>query len=155
MVGVLNGNYVARARPRPRPKSKTTQNNVQQTSCNLTSMQAQLSELQKILCKISEASNVNKGRVEQYTVVSNLSDSKGLRRNITKGHKKRSQRRKHLKTSLTYNTRAKNEKYIKNFSNKALSDDKVKLLSRGLKLIPTPPIPSPNKSFLKDFKKNG
>jgi len=76
-------------------------------------MQAQLSELQKMLCKISEPSNVNKGRVEQYTVVSNLSDSKGLTRNITKGHKKRSQRRKHLKTSLTYNTRAKNEKYIK------------------------------------------
>jgi len=88
-VGVLNRNYVARARPRPRPKSKTTQNNVQQTGYNLTSMQAQLSELQKMLCKISEASNVNEGRVEQYTVVSNLSDSKGLTPNITKGHKKR------------------------------------------------------------------
>ena len=76
-------------------------------------MQPQLSELQKMLCKISEASYVNNGSVEQYTGVSNLSDSKGPTQNIKKGHKKLSQRRKHLKTSLTYNTRAKNEKYIK------------------------------------------
>ena len=76
-------------------------------------MQPQLSELQKMLCKISEASNVNNGSVEQYTGVSNLSDSKAPTQNIKKGHKKLSQRRKHLKTSLTYNTRAKNEKYIK------------------------------------------
>jgi len=63
-----NRNYVARARPRPRPKSKTTQNNVQQTSCNLTSMQAQLSELQKMLCKISEASSVKKGKLNSILV---------------------------------------------------------------------------------------
>ena len=78
-----------------------------------SSMEAHLSELQKMLCKISEASNVNQSRVEPYTGVSNLSDSKGHTQNITKGHKKLSQRRKHLKTSLTYNTRAQNEKYIK------------------------------------------
>ena len=72
-------------------------------------MQAQLSELQKKLYK---------GRVEQYTGVSNLSDSNGPTRNITKDHKQRSQRRKHLKTSLTYSNSAKNEKYIKNFSKK-------------------------------------
>ena len=113
-------------------------------------MSAHLSELQKMLCKISEASNVNQSRVEPYTGVSNLSDSKGHTQNITKGHKKLSQRRKHLKTSLTYNARAQNEKYI-TLSNKALSDDKVKLLSRGLKSIPTPPVPSSNKSFLQDF----
>ena len=106
------------------------------------SMQAQLSELQKKLYK---------GRVEQYTGVSNLSDSNGPTRNITKDHKQRSQRRKHLKTSLTYSNSAKNEKYIKNFSKKTLSDDKVKLLSRDFKSIPTPPVPSSNKSLLKDF----
>ena len=72
-------------------------------------------------------------------------------RNITKSHKKRSQSRKRLKTSLTCNTRAKNEKYIKHFSNKALSDEEVKLLSRGLKFIPTTPVPTSNKSLLKDF----
>ena len=93
------------------------------------SMQAQLSELQKKLYK---------GRVEQYTGVSNLSDSNGPTRNITKGHKKRSQRRKHLKTSLTYSNSAKNEKYIKNFSKKLFQTT-------------TPPVPSSNKSLLKDF----
>ena len=47
-----------RARPRPRPP-KTAPKTVQQTY-NLASMQAQLSELQKMFCKISEAVNVNK-----------------------------------------------------------------------------------------------
>ena len=37
-----------------------------------------------------------------------------------------------------------------NFSNKTLSNDKVRLLSKGLKLIPTPPVPSSNKSLLND-----
>ena len=50
-------------------------------------MQAQLSELQKMLCKISEVSNINNGRVEQNTGVSNLSDSKAPARNIAKGDK--------------------------------------------------------------------
>ena len=64
---------------------------------------------------------------------------------------KRSYRRNSLKNTLARNTRAQNEKYIKNFSNKALSDFKVKLLSRGLKFIPTPLVPTSNKSLLKDF----
>ena len=40
---------------------------------------------------------------------------------------------------------------IKFFSNKALSNDEVKLLSRDLKFIPIPPVPSSDKSSLKDF----
>ena len=119
-------------------------------------MQAQLSELPKMFCKISEAVNVNK-RVKQCTGVSFL-DSKGFRKSrcIKKGriNKKRSHRRNNLKTSLTYNTRAQNEKYNKHFSNKVLSYNKVKLLSRGLKFIPTPPVhsvASSNKSLFKDF----
>ena len=113
-------------------------------------MQAQLSELQKMFCKMSENINVNKDRVEQYSMVC-FSDSKGPKRNTIKGNKKRSYRRNSLKHTLTQNTRAHNEKYIKNFSNKALSDDEVKLLSRGLKFIPTPPVPTSNKSLLKDY----
>ena len=38
-------------------------------------MQAQLSELQKMFCQLSESVNVNKNRVEPYTGVSS-SDSK-------------------------------------------------------------------------------
>ena len=38
-------------------------------------MQAQLSELQKMFCKLRESVNVNKNRVEPYTGVS-FSDSK-------------------------------------------------------------------------------
>ena len=81
-------------------------------------MKAQLAELQKMFCKISEAVSVNK-QVQQYTGVSFL-DSKGFikSRYIKKGqiNKKRSHRCNNLKTSLTYDTRTQNEKYIKNFS---------------------------------------
>ena len=56
----------SRARPRPRPKAPKT---VLQT-CNLASMQVQLSELQEMFCKISKVVNVNKERVETYTGVS-------------------------------------------------------------------------------------
>ena len=116
-------------------------------------MQAQLSELQKMFFFLtSEAVNVNK-KVEQYTGVSFV-DSRGFRKSrCIKGriNKKRSHRRNNLKTSLTYHTRTQNEKNIKNFSNKVLSYNEVKLLSRGLKFIPTPPVPTSNKSLLKDF----
>ena len=42
-------------------------------------------------------------------------------------------------------------RYIKNLSSQALSNDEVKLLSRDLKFIPTPPVPISNKPLLKDF----
>ena len=85
-----------------------------------------------MFCKISETVNVNKSRIEHYTGVS-LPDSKGYTEscNTRKGHRneKRSFRRNNLKTSLTYNIRVQNEKYIEHFSNKALSSYEVKLLS--------------------------
>ena len=67
-----------------------------------------------MFCKMSETMNVNKDRVEQYSMVC-FSDSKGPKRNTTKGNKKRSYRRNRLKNTLNQNTRAHNEKYIKNF----------------------------------------
>ena len=107
-----------------------------------------------MFCKISETVNVNKSRVEHYTGVS-FPDSKDYTEscNTRKSHrnKKRSFTRNNLKTSLTHITRVQNEKYIQKFSNKALSNYEVKLLSRDLKFIPTPPVPSSNKSLLKDF----
>ena len=51
-----------KARPRPRPKTEKTHNT--QHTDNFASMQAQLSELQKMFCKVSEPVNVNKNRVE-------------------------------------------------------------------------------------------
>ena len=62
-----------KARPRARPKTEKTPNT--QQTCNFASMQAQLSELQKMFCKLSESVNVNKNRVEPYTGMSS-SDSK-------------------------------------------------------------------------------
>ena len=140
-----------KARPRPRPRTHKMLQNVQQT-CNFAYMQAQLSELQKMFCQLSESVNVNKNRVEPYTGVS-FSDSKSThpKRCVPMSHKKRSLRRNSLNQLLNHNTRAQNERYIKNLSNQALSNDEVKLLSRGLKFIPTPPVPSSNKSLLKDF----
>ena len=81
----------------------------------------------------------------KYTGVSFL-DSKGFRKSRcikkVRINKKRSHRRNNLKTSLTYNTRAQNEKSIQNLSNKVLSYNEVRLFSRGLKFIPTPPVHS-------------
>ena len=47
---------------RPRPRTEKT-HNTQQTY-NFASMQAQLSELQKMFCKLSESVNVNENRVD-------------------------------------------------------------------------------------------
>ena len=52
-------------------------------------MQAQLSELQKMFCKMSETMSENKDRVEQYSMVC-FSDSRGPKRNTIKENKKRS-----------------------------------------------------------------
>ena len=54
--------FQASNKARPRPKTEKT-HNTQQTY-NFTSMQAQLSELQKMFCKLSESVNVNENRVE-------------------------------------------------------------------------------------------
>ena len=59
--------------PDPGPGRRKLPKKVQQT-CNLASMQAQLSELQKMFYKDSEAVNVSK-QVQQHTGVSFL-DSK-------------------------------------------------------------------------------
>ena len=109
-----------RARPRPRPRTEKT-HNTQQT-CNFASMQAQLSELQKMFCQLSESVNVNKNRVEPYTGVSS-SDSKltNPKRYVETSHKKRSRRRNSLNKQLTHHTRAQNERYIKNLSSQALT----------------------------------
>lgn len=77
-----------------------------------------------------------------------FSDSK---QDILTNNKKRSRRRNSPSKLLTQNTRAQNERYIKNLSSQALSNDEVRLLSRGLKFISTPPVPSSKKFLLKDF----
>ena len=138
-----------RARPRPRPRTEKT-HNTQQT-CNFASVQAQLPELQKMFCQLSESVNVNKNRVEPYTGVSS-SDSKltNPKRYAETSHKKCSHRRNSLNKRLTHHTRAKNKRYIKNLSSQALTNDEVRLLYRGLNFKPTPPVPSSNKPLLFD-----
>ena len=111
-----------------------------------------ISELQKMFCKLSESVNVNKNKAEPYTGVS-FSDSKltNAKRYVQTSHKKRSRRRNSLNKLLAYHARAQNERHIKNLSSQARTNDEVKLLSRGLKFIPTPPVPSSNKPLLQDF----
>ena len=90
-------------------------------------MQAQLSELQKMFCQLSKSVNVNKNRVEPYTGVSS-SDSKltNPKRYVETSHKKRSHRRNSLNKQSTHHTRAQNERYIKNLSSQALTNNEVK-----------------------------
>lgn len=97
--------------------------------------------------QLSKSMNVNKDRVELYTGVP-FFDSKFThsKRCVPTCQRKRSLRLNSLKKLLTHNTRVQKERCIKNLSN-----DKVKLLSRHLKFIPTPPVPSSNKPSLKDF----
>ena len=99
-------------------------------------MEAHFSGLQKMFCQLSESVNVNKNRVEPYTGVSS-SDSKLThpKRSIPTSEKKRSRRRNSLSKLLTHNTRAQNQRYIKNLSSQVLSNEEVKLLFRGLRLI--------------------
>ena len=82
-----------------------------------------------------------------------FSDSKltNAKRYVQTSHKKRSRRRNSLNKLLAYHARAQNERHIKNLSSQARTNDEVKLLSRGLKFIPTPPVPSSNKPLLQDF----
>ena len=138
-------------RLRPRPRTHKRPQNVQQT-CNFTSMQAKLSEVQKMFCQLSESVNVNKNIVRPYTGVS-FSDCKSThpKRYVPTSPKKRSLRRNSLNKLLTHNFRAQKQRYINNLTNQALSNDEFKFLSRALKIIPTPPVPSSNKSLLKDF----
>ena len=105
-----------------------------------------------MFCQLSESVNVNKNRGKPCTGLSS-SDSKltNPKRHIQTCSKKRSHRRNSLNKLLTYYTRAQNERYIKNLSSQALTNDEVKLLSRGLKFIQTPPVRSSNKRLLKDF----
>ena len=105
-----------------------------------------------MFCKLSESVNINKNRVEPYTgVSSSYSKLTNPKRYVQTSYKKRSRRRNSLNKLLAYYTRAQNERYIKNLSSQALTNDEVKLLSRGLKFIPTPPVPGSNKPLLKDF----
>lgn len=62
-----------KARPKPRPRPQKTYD-VRQTY-NFASVQAQLSELQKMFCQFSESVNENENRVDPYICVS-FSDSK-------------------------------------------------------------------------------
>ena len=102
---IINSQVLAdgqrRARPRMR-QHKNTKNTkkVQQQNCNFANMQAQLSELQKMFCKMSETMNVNKNRVEQYSMVC-FTDSRGPKRNTIKGNNKRTYRRNSLKKNFS------------------------------------------------------
>ena len=60
--------------------------------------------------------------------------------------------RKANKNQYAKQPRANNEKFIKNLSHKKLTDHEAALLTKGLKFIPTPPVPASHKSLLKDFQ---
>ena len=65
---------------------------------------------------------------------------------------KQSCMRKANKNQYAKQPRANNEKFIKNLSHKKITDHEAASLAKGLKFIPTPPVPASNKSLLKDFQ---
>ena len=70
----------------------------------------------------------------------------------TQAYSKRSHMRKANKNQYAKQPRASNEKFIKNLSHQKLTDHETALLAKGLKFIPTPPVPASHKSLLRDFQ---
>ena len=109
-----------------------------------------MNELSTLFNVFSE--NENKQRVAIYPVVCfNDSAQANFKRSQTK-NLKQSCMRKANKNQYAKQPRANNEKFIKNLSHKKITDHEAASLAKGLKFIPTPPVPASNKSLLKDFQ---
>jgi len=91
----------------------------------------------------------NKTRVAIYSGVSFTNSARATPARLISKSKKRQLKCKAHKLQYTPN----NDRYIKNLSNIALTDNDKALLSKGLKYIPTPPKLASNKSLMRDFNK--
>ena len=96
--------------------------------------------------------NENKERVTIYPVVCFTDSTQAYSKRSQTKNLKRSHMRKANKNQYAKQPRASNEKLIKNLSHKKLTDHETALLAKGLKFIPTPPVPASHKSLLRDFQ---
>ena len=117
----------------------------QKPNDELRNLKAKLDELTTLMNVFSKREN--KTRVAIYSGVSFTDSARATPARLISKSKKRQLKRKAHKIQYTPN----NDRYIKNLSNIALTDNDKALLSKGLNYIPTPPNPASNKSLIRDF----
>ena len=104
----------------------------------MTLLKAKMNELSTLFNVFSK--NENKERVAIYPVVCFTDSSQAYSKRSQTKNLKRSHMRKANKNQYAKQPRASNEKFIKNLSQKKLTDHETPLLVKGLKFIPTPPV---------------
>ena len=138
-------------RPTDPPQSQQTQSGQTQTepSSRILRFKGKISELSTLVIAFSQRENKSE-RVAIYPNVNCFTDSSRAKpaRSQTISQK-RSRKRKANKNQYQ-NKLEHNEKFIKNMSNKDLTDQETALLAKDLKFIPTPP-PASHKSILRDY----
>ena len=114
-----------------------TENIVNHDVDKVDKLQQEFNELKQILYTHVLQNFANNKNIEKYNSVisENLTTQRGFK--IEKGHKtnnKRKERRKKLTKKRIETQREKHEKFIKNFSNKQLSDSLLALFLKGSNL---------------------
>ena len=131
---------------KPKPAARHKQN----TPDELALLKAKTNELSTLFNVFSK--NENKERVVIYPVDCFTDSTQAYSKRSQTKNLKRSRMRKANKNQYAKQTRASNEKFIKNLSHKKLIDHQIALLEKGHKFIPTPPVPASHKSLLREFQ---
>ena len=121
----------------------------QNQAAEISDLKERISELSTLVLAFSKRENKTE-RVAIYPNVCFTDSSRAKPARSQTISQKRSRKRKANKNQYKNKLRTHNEKFIKNMSNKDLTDQETALLAKGLKFIPTPP-PASHKSLLRDF----
>ena len=126
------------------PKLPVTNQN---QAAEISDLKERISELSTLVLAFSKRANKTE-RVAIYPNVCFTDSSRAKPARSQTISQKRSRKRKANKNHYRNKLRTHNEKFIKNISNRDLTDQETALLAKGLKCIPTPP-PASHKSLLK------
>ena len=131
---------------KPKPAARQKQNPTDE----LALLKANMNELSTLFNVFSKQEN--KDRVAFYPVVCFTDSPRASPKRSQTRNLKRYRMRKANKNQYAKQPRTNSEKFIKNLSHKKRTDHEAALLAKGLKFIPTPPIPTSYKSLLNDFQ---
>ena len=136
-------------RSEARFKKSKPANTKKTDTVNMANINTKFNELKALLDKIQTCkNNENKTKDEFYSNVCFIDSHKApirATRNKTRFLRRRKKAKFHKNESFI-------KQYIKNFSQKDLSNNELSLLSKGLKFIPMPPQPASHFPLLRDFK---
>ena len=115
-----------------REKPRSPLRNIVNTDVSrIVILEHQLSELKNLLCTRFHVEKYNSVISEQTAAIPTVAER------LSKNNK-RKKRRKDIMQRRLITEREKNEKYLKNLSDHALTDHQVNVLAKGLKSIETP-----------------